>query len=208
MLLLRKVSVYLCLFSLCMSVALYPLLPSQIATHWNINGTADEYTTKIMAGFLIPVLMIFLFGASRFTTRYIYGTSKQNYTVHAIVTNTVLSFLLFIHALILLIGTGIFIDFHMCLLAAAGAFFLVLSWSFAKIQTREPVTAPFVSTETVFQKMQMHTVRTFRFIGFSLLICLILPQHWQVHIAICMTGVGGIFIIIMTLYYYTIENQN
>lgn len=203
MLLLRKVSVYLCLFSLCMSVALYPLLPSQIATHWNINGTADEYTTKITAGFLIPILMIFLFGASRFTMRYIHGTSKRNCTVHAIVTNAVLSFLLFIHALILLIGTGIFIDFHMCLLAAAGAFFLVLSWSFAKIQPREPVSAPFVSTESVFQKMQMHTVRTFCFTGFGLLVSLVLPQQWQVHTAICMIGFGGIFMIIMTLYYYT-----
>ncbi|WP_342046703.1 DUF1648 domain-containing protein [Bacillus sp. OTU530] len=208
MLLLRKVSVYLCLFSLCMSVALYPLLPSQVATHWNINGTADEHTTKIMAGFLIPVLMVFLFKVSDFTMRYIYGTSKRNCTVHAIATNTVLSFLLFIHVLILLIGTGIFIDFQMCLLAAAGAFFLVLSWCFAKIQTREPVTAPFVSTETVFQKMQMHTVRTFCFIGFGLLVSLILPQQWQVYTAICMIGFGGIFIIIMTLYYYTIENRN
>lgn len=208
MLLLRKVSIYLCLFSLCMSVALYPLLPNQIATHWNINGTADEYTRKITAGFLIPILMMLLFGASRFTMRYIYGTSKRDYKAHTIIINAVLSFLLCIHALILLIGAGIFINFHMCLLAAAGAFFLVLSWGFAEIQPREPVFSPFVSTKTVFQKMQMHTVRTFRFIGLGVPISLVLPQQWQVHTAICMIGFGGIFIIVMMLYYYTTENRN
>lgn len=208
MLLPRKVSVYLCLFSLCMSVALYPLLPNQIATHWTSNGTADEYTTKLIAGFLIPILMILLFIASHFTMRYIYDASKRNYKAHTIITNSVLAFLLYIHVLILLIGTGIFIDFHMWLLGAAGVFFLVLSWGFAEIPAREPVSASFVSTETVFQKMQIHTVRTFRFIGFGILVSLVMPPHWQVHTAICLIGFGGIFIIIMTLYYYTTENRN
>lgn len=39
----------------------YPKLPDQIASHWDINGRADDYSDKFWAVFLIPIIMLGMF---------------------------------------------------------------------------------------------------------------------------------------------------
>jgi len=48
-------------FSFALSAYFYPKLPSQIATHWNLAGEADGYSSKAFGLFLIPVLLVILF---------------------------------------------------------------------------------------------------------------------------------------------------
>jgi uncharacterized membrane protein len=39
---------------------LYPTLPEKIAIHWDVNGEADGYASKLIGLFLLPVISLFL----------------------------------------------------------------------------------------------------------------------------------------------------
>lgn len=46
------------LFSFGTAIYFYPLLPEQLASHWNIQGEVDGYMDKFWGLFLMPILMI------------------------------------------------------------------------------------------------------------------------------------------------------
>jgi len=55
----------LCLIFIAIAVAaaayLYPTLPEQIPTHWNLQGEVDDYTSKPWGVLLLPLSAIFTF---------------------------------------------------------------------------------------------------------------------------------------------------
>ena len=50
-------SVVLVVVGLAASALLYPRMPDQIPTHWNIRGEVDDYGAKQWALFAMPVAM-------------------------------------------------------------------------------------------------------------------------------------------------------
>lgn len=44
------------------TAALYPRLPEQVPTHWNIRGEIDGYGAKTWAAFLVPGMMLAMLG--------------------------------------------------------------------------------------------------------------------------------------------------
>lgn len=46
------------------AVIVYPSLPEEIASHWNIAGEVDDYLSKFWGVFLLPLLMLVLAGVS------------------------------------------------------------------------------------------------------------------------------------------------
>jgi uncharacterized membrane protein len=55
------VLILIILFSFALSAYFYPKLPAQIATHWNLAGEADGFSSKGFGLFLMPVLLVVLF---------------------------------------------------------------------------------------------------------------------------------------------------
>lgn len=53
---------------LVITIALYPLLPDRIATHWNIYGEKDQYSSPMIL-FLFPFLLIGLDGIMSYAQR-------------------------------------------------------------------------------------------------------------------------------------------
>ena len=53
--------VVLILLSFVVAFYFYPIMPSQIATHWGVSGQADGYSSKAFGLFFMPVLSVFLF---------------------------------------------------------------------------------------------------------------------------------------------------
>ncbi len=49
--------VSLIVLTIIAGVVLYPSLPDQMASHWNLNGEVDGYMGKFWAVFLIPLIM-------------------------------------------------------------------------------------------------------------------------------------------------------
>ncbi|MDD5098269.1 MAG: DUF1648 domain-containing protein [Candidatus Pacebacteria bacterium] len=44
--------------SIMVSLYLYPIMPENMASHWNIYGDADGYMSKFWGVFLFPILMV------------------------------------------------------------------------------------------------------------------------------------------------------
>jgi len=54
------VAMGLVLISIASGVLLYPKMPENIASHWNMNGEADGYSSKAAGVFLLPALSALL----------------------------------------------------------------------------------------------------------------------------------------------------
>lgn len=52
--------ILLILISLAVSVFLYPLMPEQMASHWNSRGEVDDYLPKFWGLFLMPLVLAFM----------------------------------------------------------------------------------------------------------------------------------------------------
>ena len=44
--------------SILVTVIVYPRLPDEIATHWNVAGAVDDTSPKEWGAFLVPMIMI------------------------------------------------------------------------------------------------------------------------------------------------------
>ena len=51
-------AILLTLATTVVTIAAYPRLPDQIATHWNIHGVVDAYGSKNYAAFILPAVMV------------------------------------------------------------------------------------------------------------------------------------------------------
>ena len=49
------------LLSFALAAYFYPIMPDEIASHWNINGQVDGYMDKLWALFLMPIVSALLF---------------------------------------------------------------------------------------------------------------------------------------------------
>lgn len=49
------------LFSFASGIYFYPLLPDQVASHWNAQGDVDGYMSKFWGAFLMPIIAVGLF---------------------------------------------------------------------------------------------------------------------------------------------------
>ncbi|MDD5288212.1 MAG: SdpI family protein [Dehalococcoidales bacterium] len=49
-------------FSFIIGAILYPQMPEQMASHWNAQGLADDYTSRFWGTFLMPVISLALAG--------------------------------------------------------------------------------------------------------------------------------------------------
>ena len=43
----------------------YPRLPDQVPTHWDIHGNVNDYSSKTLGLFLLPVLMFVIWALMR-----------------------------------------------------------------------------------------------------------------------------------------------
>ncbi|MGI5827598.1 MAG: SdpI family protein [Patescibacteria group bacterium] len=48
------------LFSFAISFYVYPRLPEQVASHWNIRGEVDGYMSRFLGAFYMPILSVIL----------------------------------------------------------------------------------------------------------------------------------------------------
>jgi uncharacterized membrane protein len=49
------------LIPLIAAIIIYPYMPEQVPTHWNIQGEVDDYSSKEFGTFFLPLLNIGLF---------------------------------------------------------------------------------------------------------------------------------------------------
>lgn len=100
---------------------LYPALPAQVPSHWNINGEVDAWQTPVQSVVFVPILTLVLgavlYGAGRLDMR----ASVQQALAQTIMMMMV--FFTILHTVILLIGAGYHIELPRVIIASLGVLF-------------------------------------------------------------------------------------
>lgn len=130
----------ICLLFIAIVVAtaawLYPSLPEQIPTHWNIHGEVDDYTAKPWGVWLLPLAAIFTFGLMK----VIPVISPKGYRtesfsdVYNIFTVTLVGFMSGVGLLVLLEASGRDMRFNEMMYAGLGLLLIVMGNFLGKVR--------------------------------------------------------------------------
>src|SRR2546427_7267174 len=143
--------------ALAIGVWAWPRLPARVATHWDIHGTPDGYSSRLFAVLITPVILVVINGVFRILPRLAPG--RANYEkfqdTYWLIANAVALFLLGVHVLVMINGLGRPVAMSRLMPVAVGLLFVVLGNSLSRVQPtwfvgiRTPWT---LSSDTVWRK--------------------------------------------------------
>lgn len=153
----RWFGLIIAVIALAMSAWAFPQLPPTVATHWNINGTPDGFSSRLMAVAIIPVVILVLIGVFNVLPKL--DPRGQNYAkfigTYWLICNTVIAFMLIAHAMILSSGLGYALRIDRVMPLGVGLLFVVLGNYLTRVEPnwfvgiRTPWT---LSSDTVWRK--------------------------------------------------------
>ncbi|MDH3304825.1 MAG: SdpI family protein [Gammaproteobacteria bacterium] len=130
----------LCLIFIAITIAmaayLYPTLPEQIPTHWNIDGEVDGYTPKPWGVMIMPIMAIFVFIIMKLIPVISpkgFRTDEFRGVVH-IFTVTLVGFTAAVALLILLAASGRDVHMNEMVFAGTGLLFIVVGNYLGKVR--------------------------------------------------------------------------
>jgi len=163
------------------SIWAYPQLPPTIATHWNVGGTADGFSSRATAVLIMPLVIIGLTGLFNVLAKL--DPRGANYAkfidTYWLIANAVMLFILIGHGMIIATGLGYPVKVDRFMPIGIGLLFIVLGNYLTRVEPnwfigiRTPWT---LSSDTVWRK----THRTGGWLmvvgGFVLAASVFLPQ--------------------------------
>ncbi len=164
-----------------LSIWAYPQLPPTIATHWNVGGTADGFSSRATAVLIMPLVIIALTGLFNVLPKL--DPRGANYAkfidTYWLIANAVILFILIGHGMIIATGLGYPVKVDRFMPIGIGLLFIVLGNYLTRVEPnwfigiRTPWT---LSSDTVWRK----THRTGGWLmvvgGFVLAASVFLPQ--------------------------------
>jgi len=164
-----------------LSIWAYPQLPPTIATHWNVGGAADGFSSRATAVLIMPLVIIGLTGLFNVLPKL--DPRRANYAkfidTYWLIANAVLLFILIGHGMIIATGLGYPVKVDRFMPIGIGLLFIVLGNYLTRVEPnwfigiRTPWT---LSSDTVWRK----THRTGGWLmvvgGFVLAASVFLPQ--------------------------------
>jgi uncharacterized membrane protein len=183
--------------TLVVSVVLYPKLPERVATHFDIHGEANGWSSRGFAAFFVPGILVLTWGLLRWLPsidprRANYDKFQETYDL---VVNAILTLVAGIHVMVLGVALGWPVPVARIVPVGVGALLLVLgnvlprarpNWWFG---VRTPWT---LSSDTVW-------TRTHRMAGYLLtaagVMCAsaaVLPPRWTVALLAGSVGVASL----------------
>ncbi len=130
----------LCLIFIGISIAvaayLYPSLPEQIPTHWNLAGEVDDYTPKPWGVLILPLAAIFVFVVMKLIPVISpKGFRTDQFTgVLNIFTVTLVGFMSAVALLVLIAATGRNVHMNEMIFAGVGILFIILGNYLGKVR--------------------------------------------------------------------------
>ena len=163
------------------SIWAYPQLPPTLATHWNVGGTADGFSSRATAVLIMPLVIIGLTGLFNVLPKL--DPRGANYAkfidTYWLIANAVILFILIGHGMIIATGLGYPVKVDRFMPIGIGLLFIVLGNYLTRVEPnwfigiRTPWT---LSSDTVWRK----THRTGGWLmvvgGFVLAASVFLPQ--------------------------------
>ena len=121
---------------LAIAAYLYPSLPEQIPTHWNIAGEVDDYTPKPWGVLILPLAAVFVFVVMKLIPIISpKGFRTDQFTdVVNIFTVTLVGFMSAVALLVLLAATGRNVHMNEMIFAGVGILFIILGNYLGKVR--------------------------------------------------------------------------
>ncbi len=122
--------------AIAVAAYLYPDLPDQIPTHWNINGEVDDYTAKPWGVAIMPLAAIFVF----VVMRLIPVISPKGFRTDSfmdvvnVFTVVIVGFMSGVAILVLLEANGQDVRINEMIFAGVGLMFIVLGNYMGKVR--------------------------------------------------------------------------
>ena len=166
---------------------LYPSLPEQIPTHWNIRGEVDDYTPKPWGVIVLPLAAILIFVIMKLIPVISPKgfRTDQFMDVINIFTVTLVGFMSGIGLLVLLAASGRNVQMNEMVFAALGLLFIVLGNYMSKVRKnffigiRTPWT---LASDEVWSRTHRLGGWIFVLIGFFMFLNAFIrfPQAWLI----------------------------
>ncbi len=166
--------------AVAVSLWAYPQLPPTVATHWNVRGVADGFSSRLVAVSIMPLVIIVMTGLFNLLPKL--DPRRANYTkfigTYWLIANAVILFILIGHGMIVATGLGYPVKIGRTMPIGVGLLFIVLGNYLTRVEPnwfvgiRTPWT---LSSDTVWRK----THRTGGWLmvlgGFVIAACAFLP---------------------------------
>jgi uncharacterized membrane protein len=114
--------------AMLVSAVAYPRLPERVPIHWDLHGNANAYSSRIVGVFLMPIMMLALWGLLRVLPSI--DPRRANYDkmrgAYDLVVAATLTMLLLVHVILLAMMLGAPISITRVLPALIGGLFIVI----------------------------------------------------------------------------------
>ncbi len=162
------------------SAYFYPLMPEQMASHWNARGEVDGYMPRFWGTFLMPLVALGLAGLFAILPKI--DPLKRNYPAFRKYYNCVIFFvialLLYVHGISMAANLGFSLNMSYLVLGPIALMFILLGFVMPKIKRnwfmgiRTPWT---LSSDNVWKKTHRVGGKLFMACGFFFLATLLFP---------------------------------
>ncbi len=143
--------------AVAVSLWAYPQLPPTVATHWNVRGVADGFSSRLVAVSIMPLVIIVMTGLFNLLPKL--DPRRANYTkfigTYWLIANAVILFILIGHGMIVATGLGYPVKIGRTMPIGVGLLFIVLGNYLTRVEPnwfvgiRTPWT---LSSDTVWRK--------------------------------------------------------
>src|SRR4051812_44283622 len=143
--------------AIAISIWAYPQLPPTVATHWSLNGTPDNFSSRLVAVLIIPAVILAMTGVFNVLPKLDPRREKYSkfFGTYWLICNTVIAFMIIAHVMIIASGVGYPIRIDRLMPVGIGLLFIVLGNYLTRVEPnwfigiRTPWT---LSSDTVWRK--------------------------------------------------------
>ena len=153
----RWFGLVIALLALVISVWAYPRLSPTVATHWNLKGTPDGFSSRLVAVSIIPLFILTMTGLFNVLPKL--DPRRENYAkfihVYWLIANAVLVFMVIAHLLVISSALGFPVKIDRLMPLGIGLLFIFLGNYLTRVEPnwfvgiRTPWT---LSSDTVWRK--------------------------------------------------------
>ncbi len=185
----RIYSLLLVVIAISLSIWAYPQLPNQVPIHWNFEGQVDGYGSRLSAVLTLPIVSAAVFILLPVLPKL--DPRKGNYNKfqgsYAIIMNSIFTFLLFTHALIIFSALGYPISIETMVPIGVGILFIIIGNYMQRIKSNYFVgirTPWALQDEDVWKMTHRLGARLFVIAGILIFISGLLPNAWKLPLLI------------------------
>jgi uncharacterized membrane protein len=199
--------------ALIVSIWAYGQLPPTVATHWNLRGTPDGYSSRLMAVLIMPIVTVVL--TTLFNVLPRFDPRRENYAkfmgTYWLIVNAVMLFLLATHGVVIAHGLGYSVRVDRIMPLGVGLLFIVLGNYLTRVEPnwfigiRTPWT---LSSDTVWRKTHRTGGALMVLGGLALAIGAFLPGPGFLVMFIITAIVAGVIPVVMSFILWKREKRD